>query len=152
MTNYLKEIFSGFLDCTFAFNGKEAIIKVKDTAFDLIISDVRMPEMDGFQFKKALNETSDYREIPFILISSVSDKTSKKLQTELGINEYLEKPFTKNEIISRVQLSLERTLNRKKIVGEKNTTVFDSSSDKLIEEIKECIITNKSSIECKFVS
>ena len=142
MTSYLKEIFSGFLDCTFAFNGKEAITKVKDTAFDLIISDVRMPEMDGFQFKKALNETSDYREIPFILISSVSDKTSKKLQTELGINEYLEKPFTKNEIISRVQLSLERTLNRKKIVGEKNTTVFDSSSDKLIEEIRECIITN----------
>jgi len=127
MISYLKDIFSGFLDCRFAFNGKEAITKVKDTDFDLIISDVRMPEMDGFQFKKELNEISEYREIPFILISSVSDKTSRKLQTELGINEYLEKPFTKNEIISRVQLSLERTLNRKKIVGEKNTTVFDSS-------------------------
>jgi len=35
-----------------------------------------MPEMDGFQFKKELNETSDYREIPFILINSMSDKTS----------------------------------------------------------------------------
>ena len=116
MISYLKDIFSGFLDCRFAFNGKEAITKVKDTDFDLIISDVRMPEMDGFQFKKELNEISEYREIPFILISSVSDKTSRKLQTELGINEYLEKPFTKNEIISRVQLSLERTLNRKKIV------------------------------------
>tara|TARA_B100001059_G_scaffold183461_1_gene184840 strand:+ start:347 stop:3223 length:2877 start_codon:yes stop_codon:yes gene_type:complete len=142
MISYLKDIFSGFLDCRFAFNGKEAITKVKDTDFDLIISDVRMPEMDGFQFKKELNETSDYRDIPFILISSVSDKTDKKLKTELGINEYLEKPFTKNEIISRVQLSLERTLNRKKIVGEKNTTVFDSSSNKLIEEIRQCIISN----------
>ena len=69
MISYLKDIFSGFLDCRFAFNGKEAITKVKDTDFDLIISDVRMPEMDGFQFKKELNETSDYREIPFILIS-----------------------------------------------------------------------------------
>jgi len=142
MISYLKDIFSGFLDCRFAFNGKEAITKVKDTDFDLIISDVRMPEMDGFQFKKELNEISEYREIPFILISSVSDKTSRKLQTELGINEYLEKPFTKNEIISRVQLSLERTLNRKKIVGEKNTIVFDSSSNKLIEQIRECIISN----------
>ena len=142
MISYLKDIFSGFLDCRFAFNGKEAITKVKDTDFDLIISDIRMPEMDGFQFKKELNETSDYRDIPFILISSVSDKTDKKLKTELGINEYLEKPFTKNEIISRVQLSLERTLNRKKIVGEKNTTVFDSSSNKLIEEIRQCIISN----------
>ena len=142
MISYLKDIFSGFLDCRFAFNGKEAITKVKDTDFDLIISDVRMPEMDGFQFKKELNEISEYREIPFILISSVSDKTSRKLQTELGINEYLEKPFTKNEIISRVQLSLERILNRKKIVGEKNTTVFDSSSNKLEEQIRECIISN----------
>ena len=142
MISYLKDIFSGFLDCRFAFNGKEAITKVKNTAFDLIISDVRMPEMDGFQFKKELNETSDYREIPFILISSVSNKTANKLKTELGINEYLEKPFTKNEIISRVQLSLERTLNRKKIVGEKNTTVFDSGSNKLIEEIRKCIISN----------
>ena len=142
MISYLKDIFSGFLDCRFAFNGKEAITKVKNTAFDLIISDVRMPEMDGFQFKKELNETSDYREIPFILISSVSNKTANKLKTELGINEYLEKPFTKNEIISRVQLSLERTLNRKKIVGEKNTTVFDSGSNKLIEKIRKCIISN----------
>jgi len=83
MISYLKDIFSGFLDCRFAFNGKEAITKVKDTDFDLIISDVRMPEMDGFQFKKELNEISEYREIPFILISSVSDKTSRKLQTEL---------------------------------------------------------------------
>ena len=69
-----------------------------------------MPEMDGFQFKKELNEISEYREIPFILISSVSDKTSRKLQTELGINEYLEKPFTKNEIISRVLMPSYLTL------------------------------------------
>ena len=142
MVSYLKEIFSDFVNCTFAFNGNEALAKVNDTNFDLIISDVRMPEMNGFQFKKELNETSHYREIPFILMSSVSETKSNKFKTDLGINDYLEKPFTKNEIISRVQLSLERTLNRKKIVGEKITTDFDSNSNRLVEQIRECIISN----------
>lgn len=142
MVSYLKEIFSDFVNCTFAFNGNEALAKVNDTNFDLIISDVRMPEMNGFQFKKELNETSHCREIPFILMSSVSETKSNKFKTDLGINDYLEKPFTKNEIISRVQLSLERTLNRKKIVGEKNITDFDSNSNRLVEQIRECIISN----------
>ena len=142
MVSYLKEIFSDFVNCTFAFNGNEALAKVNDTNFDLIISDVRMPEMNGFQFKKELNETSHYREIPFIVMSSVSETKSNKFKTDLGINDYLEKPFTKNEIISRVQLSLERTLNRKKIVGEKITTDFDSNSNRLVEQIRECIISN----------
>ena len=142
MVSYLKEIFSDFVNCTFAFNGNEALAKVNDTNFDLIISDVRMPEMNGFQFKKELNETSHCREIPFILMSSVSETKSNKFKTDLGINDYLEKPFTKNEIISRVQLSLERTLNRKKIVGEKITTDFDSNSNRLVEQIRECIISN----------
>jgi YesN/AraC family two-component response regulator len=101
-----------------------------------------MPEMNGFQFKKELNKTSHNRETPFILMSSVSEIKSNKLKTDLGINEYLEKPFTKNEIISRVQFSLERTLNRKKIVGEKITTAFDSNSNRLVEQIRECIVLN----------
>ena len=142
MVSYLKEIFSDFVNCTFAFNGNEALAIVNDTNFDLIISDVRMPEMNGFQFKKELNETSHCREIPFIVMSSVSETKSNKFKTDLGINDYLEKPFTKNEIISRVQLSLERTLNRKKIVGEKITTDFDSNSNRLVEQIRECIISN----------
>ena len=142
MISYLKEIFYDFVNCTFAFNGKEALAKVNDTDFDLIISDVRMPKMNGFQFKKELNKTSYNKETPFILMSSVSEIKSNKLKTDLGINEYLEKPFTKNEIISRVQFCLERTLNRKKIVGEKITTAFDSNSNRLVEQIRECIVSN----------
>ena len=56
LISYLKDIFSGFIDCTFAFNGKEALRNVREKSFDLIISDLRMPEMDGAQFKKELNK------------------------------------------------------------------------------------------------
>ena len=58
MINYLKEIFSGFLDCRFAFNGKEALTKFKNTAYDLIISDVRMPEMASFPLKANVKSTN----------------------------------------------------------------------------------------------
>jgi signal transduction histidine kinase/CheY-like chemotaxis protein/AraC-like DNA-binding protein/predicted negative regulator of RcsB-dependent stress response len=143
MISYLKDIFSDFIDCTFAFNGKEALRNVREKSFDLIISDLRMPEMDGAQFKKELNKIDHYKDIPFILITSVSNLTSLSLKNTLGFNEYIEKPFTKSEIISRVQFSLERTLNRKKILGVDTTNIdFESSSKTLIHQIKECILSN----------
>lgn len=143
MISYLKEIFSDFIDCTFAFNGKEALRNVREKSFDLIISDLRMPEMDGAQFKKELNKIDHYKDIPFILITSVSNLTSLSLKNTLGLNEYIEKPFTKSEIISRVQFSLERTLNRKKILGLDTANVdFESSSITLVHQIKECILSN----------
>jgi signal transduction histidine kinase/CheY-like chemotaxis protein/AraC-like DNA-binding protein/predicted negative regulator of RcsB-dependent stress response len=143
MISYLKDIFSDFIDCTFAFNGKEALRNVREKSFDLIISDLRMPEMDGAQFKKELNKIDHYKDIPFILITSVSNLTSLSLKNTLGFNEYIEKPFTKSEIISRVQFSLERTLNRKKILGVDTTNIdFESSSITLVHQIKECILSN----------
>jgi len=143
MISYLKEIFSDFIDCTFAFNGKEALRNVREKSFDLIISDLRMPEMDGAQFKKELNKIDHYKDIPFILITSVSNLKSLTLKNTLGFNEYIEKPFTKSEIISRVQFTLERTLNRKKILGVDTTNIdFESSSKTLIHQIKECILSN----------
>ncbi len=143
MISYLKDIFSDFIDCTFAFNGKEALRNVREKSFDLIISDLRMPEMDGAQFKKELNKIDHYKDIPFILITSVSNFKSLTLKNTLGFNEYIEKPFTKSEIISRVQFSLERTLNRKKILGVDTTNIdFESSSKTLIHQIKECILSN----------
>ena len=143
MISYLKDIFSGFIDCTFAFNGKEALRNVREKSFDLIISDLRMPEMDGAQFKKELNKIDHYKDIPFILITSVSNLKSLTLKNTLGFNEYIEKPFTKSEIISRVQFSLERTLNRKKILGVDTTNIdFESSSINLVHQIKECILSN----------
>ena len=50
MIIYLKEIFSDFLDCTFAFNGKEALGKIEEQSFEIIISDLKMPVMNGIEF------------------------------------------------------------------------------------------------------
>ena len=54
MIIYLKEIFSDFLDCTFAFNGKEALSEIEEQSFDIIISDLKMPIMNGIEFKECI--------------------------------------------------------------------------------------------------
>ena len=146
MISYLKEIFLDTLECTFAFNGLEALEKVKEHTFDLIISDLRMPLLSGAEFKEALNEIDDQKDIPFIMITAVFYNKLENLKNTLNLNEYIEKPFSKDEILSRVQNILERTLNRKKILNLEPVTQdevnFDSSSADLVEKIKECILSN----------
>jgi len=146
MIAYLKEIFLDTLECTFAFNGVEALEKIKTQTFDLIISDLRMPALNGAEFKKALNKIDTQKDIPFIMITAVFYNKLEDLKNTLNLNEYLEKPFSKNEILSRVQCILERTLNRKKILNIESVTQdevnFDSSSADLVEKIRECILSN----------
>ena len=146
MIAYLKEIFLDTLECTFAYNGLEALEKVKEHTFDLIISDLRMPLLSGAEFKEALNEIDDQKDIPFIMITAVFYNQLESLKNTLNLNEYIEKPFSKDEILSRVQNILERTLNRKKILNLEPVTQdevnFDSSSADLVEKIKECILSN----------
>jgi signal transduction histidine kinase/DNA-binding response OmpR family regulator len=146
MISYLKEIFLDTLECTFAFNGAEALEKIKEQNFDLIISDLRMPLLSGAEFKEALNKIDTQKDIPFIMITAVFYNKLEDLKNTLNLNEYLEKPFSKNEILSRVQYILERTLNRKVILNLESVTQdevnFDSSSAALVEKIKECILSN----------
>jgi signal transduction histidine kinase/CheY-like chemotaxis protein/AraC-like DNA-binding protein len=142
MIIYLKEIFSDFLDCTFAFNGKEALTKIEKQSFDIIISDLKMPIMNGMEFKNALNEKGTSKGIPFIFMTSVIKDNAKDINL-LSFEDYIEKPFKKDEIISRIQFALEKTLNRKKLATPIDSEIeFESSSSELIKKVKNCILKN----------
>lgn len=142
MNIYLKEIFSDFLDCTFAFNGKEALNKIEEQSFDIIISDLKMPIMNGMEFKNALNEKGASKDIPFIFMTSVIKDNAKDIDL-LSFEDYIEKPFKKDEIISRIQFALEKAFNRKKLATPIDSDIeFDSSSSELIKKVKNCILKN----------
>ena len=142
MIIYLKEIFSDFLDCTFAFNGKEALDKIEKQSFDIIISDLKMPIMNGVEFKNAFNEKGTSKGIPFIFMTSIIKDKVKDIDL-LSFEDYIEKPFKKDEIISRIQFALEKTLNRKKLATPIDSEIeFDSSSSELIKKVKNCILKN----------
>ena len=89
-----------------ATNGEEAINIVERELPDLIILDVMMPKMDGFEVCRRLREWS---QIPIIMLSARSDESDKVQCLDLGADDYIVKPFSANELVARVSAVLRRT-------------------------------------------
>jgi len=96
---------AGF-NVTTAIHGLDALAKVETSAPDLIISDTKMPEMDGFELVSRLKSHTDWSQIPFIFLTAQSDVEDKIRGLELGVEDYLTKPIYIKEIITRVKSSL----------------------------------------------
>ncbi len=88
-----------------AEDGMEAIKKCKDNAYDLIIMDVMMPKLDGFSTVKEIKKISD---IPVIMLSARSEEYDKLFGFELGIDDYVVKPFSPKEVMARVAAIIKR--------------------------------------------
>jgi len=82
-------------------NGKEGLEIFKNENFDLIITDIKMPDMDGYEFVKKIREMNN--SIPIVICSGFIDEKTKDKFREIGINYYLEKPFKLNEIKELVE-------------------------------------------------
>jgi two-component system, chemotaxis family, chemotaxis protein CheY len=81
-----------------ACDGMDALEKMPQSNFDLVITDLNMPNMDGFGLIKALRENDQYKSLPIIILTSLSDQGSKDLGVELGASSYLIKPFSLEKI------------------------------------------------------
>lgn len=88
------------------FNGKEALAAVENTQFDLIVSDVMMPEMDGFAFAKKVREFD--KEIPILFMTALDDKPSKQQGYQIGIDDYVVKPIDCDLLMLRIKALLRR--------------------------------------------
>ena len=97
--------FEGY-DTEEAENGFLAVKMVKDDHYDLIIMDVMMPELDGFS---AVKEIRKYSDIPVIMLSARGEEYDKIHGFELGIDDYMVKPFSPKEVIARVKAVLKRS-------------------------------------------
>lgn len=107
VVNYLKSCYQYLLSIDVAVNGKEGYNMAINLIPDLIISDVMMPEMDGFQICKKLK--NDYRtsHIPIILLTAKADLPSRIQGLEQGADAYIEKPFNQQELLVRIKKLLE---------------------------------------------
>ncbi|MGM0530197.1 MAG: hybrid sensor histidine kinase/response regulator transcription factor [Bacteroidota bacterium] len=85
-----------------ATNGAEALAKLKDNQIDIIITDVLMPKMDGFQFCKEVKSNLDYSHIPIILLTVKNDLRSKIEGLDAGADAYVEKPFSMDHILAQL--------------------------------------------------
>lgn len=92
-----------------AADGIEALECMPTEKFDLIILDLNMPDMDGFEFMRTLREGPEYRDIPIIILSSMTDLKNKDLALEMGATAFLEKPLS-TEAIQREVFRFVKTM------------------------------------------
>ena len=88
-----------------ATNGMEAIEKVENNQYDIIIMDVMMPELDGFS---AIKEIRKKHDIPTIVLSARGEEYDRLHGFDLGIDDYVVKPFSPKELLMRVSAILSR--------------------------------------------
>ena len=81
-----------------ACDGMDALEKLPGAQVDLVITDLNMPNTDGFELIRSLRENPQYRDLPVIILSSLSDAGSKERGFELGVGSYLVKPFSLEKI------------------------------------------------------
>jgi len=105
----LKLLSNEGYNTTVVKSGKEALEKVKEIDFDLIISDVRMPDMDGIETIKEISsylEKSNKKPIPEVLITGYADADKYTSAMELEVNDYLYKPFDNKEFLQIVKKTI----------------------------------------------
>src|SRR6266566_3073880 len=93
---------------TLAENGRQALNKLQSEPFDLVLLDVQMPEIDGYQVLEQMKVDPRLREIPVIMISAVDELESTVRCIELGAQDYLPKPFSPVLLRARIAACLER--------------------------------------------
>lgn len=100
-----------------AENGLEAIDKCKNTTYDLIIMDIMMPKLDGYQAVKEIKKNSA---TPILMLSARGEEYDKLLGFDLGIDDYVMKPFSPKELVARIKAILKRTnkTNRKIVIDD----------------------------------
>lgn len=91
---------------TEAFNGKQAIQKMREALPDLILLDVMMPDLDGFEVLEMIREISN---VPIIMLTAKGEEDDRVRGLEKGADDYVTKPFSPRELVSRVKAVLRRT-------------------------------------------
>jgi CheY-like chemotaxis protein len=97
---YLEEVSA---QITTAADGVEALASVTQSKPDLILLDVMMPRMSGFQLAAKLRASDATKAIPIIMVTALGEVSDVQRAADLGISDYLTKPVNKNELLTRVR-------------------------------------------------
>ena len=131
------------VDC--AYDGEEALEMAKKTEYDIVLLDVMLPKMDGFEVCQRIREFSN---MPIIMLTAKGDDMDKILGLEYGADDYITKPFNILEVKARIKAIMRRSSKRvtedeKKKVFEKNGLKIDCDSRRVFVEGSEVKLTAK---------
>ncbi|MBA4743664.1 MAG: response regulator [Muricauda sp.] len=126
---------SGFNVCS-ASNGKIAVDKAVKEQPDLVLCDIMMPEMDGYEVLEQLSSIETTRYIPFIFVSAKTEKQDVRRGMNLGADDYLTKPFEEEELLSAIQCRLEKAKEMGAALAEYPKTTSQEQEIRSLNELK----------------
>ena len=103
-----------------AVDGMDAVIKIKNGSFDLVVMDIMMPELDGFS---ASREIRKFSSVPIIMLSARGEEYDKINGFEIGIDDYVVKPFSPKELMLRINAIIKRSAKKEEEAQPKNQVV-----------------------------
>ena len=131
------------VDC--AYDGEEALEMAKKTEYDVVLLDVMLPKLDGFEVCQRIR---DFSNMPIIMLTAKGDDMDKILGLEYGADDYITKPFNILEVKARIKAIIRRSHRQaveeeKKKIFEKNGLRIDCDSRRVFVDEKEVRLTAK---------
>ena len=149
--DFISQDLASYYNFITALNGEKALEILLETPVSLVISDVMMPVMDGFELCKKLKGDLDYSHIPLILLTAKNTLKSKITGLESGADAYIEKPFSPEHL----HVQMENLIaNRKKIkdyfakspLVHINTMAYSKADERFLEKLNATIDKNLSNV------
>lgn len=124
------------VDC--AYDGEEALEKAKEKEYDIILLDIMLPKMDGFE---VCQQIRDFSSVPIVMLTAKGEDMDKILGLEYGADDYITKPFNILEVKARIKAIMRRTSQGKKV--EKDPNVIEDGDLKIDCESRRLFIQGK---------
>ena len=136
----LKRFKSEGYETIAAYDGEEGLRKVEEWRPDLVILDVMMPKMDGFQVLERLRMDEKTKYLPVLMLTAKSKLPEKIKGLQRGADDYLTKPFDYKELSIRIRSLLAKEAASKKLVEEKKSEALDYVVDEVAHEVRNPLV------------
>ena len=121
-----------------AHNGKAALDKVRDRPPDIILLDVMMPEMDGFEVCRTLKEDEAFQSIPIIMITALTSKRDRIKGIEAGADDFISKPFDEGEVLARIKMLLKMKFLNERLNSSYRTMIeLNTHGEQIIRDFNQ---------------
>ena len=133
-------------ECTVSITGEDALATMGHQAFDLVILDIMLPKIDGFETCRQIKQNKKLAHIPIIMLTAKGEEVDKVVGFELGADDYVVKPFSPRELILRVKAILKRgklieTIEENEVIIEANISI-DIAKHEVKVDKKQIILTH----------
>ena len=151
MRQYIRRLLSGNCEVLTVADGQSALREIREHRPDLVLTDVMMPGLDGFELLREIRADASIRDTPVILLSARAGEESRVEGLSAGADDYLVKPFSARELVARVKATLQLAKERSKAIAAIRESeqrmrwfgaIVESSDDAIVSKSLDGIITS----------